>query len=42
MMQARRNGVSESHHFGEQQDRARRTRKAWVIGGALRPAQAPD
>ena len=35
MMQARRSGVSEPHDFGEQQDRARRMRKAWVIGGAF-------
>jgi len=35
MMQALRSGVSERDGFGEQQDRARRRRKAWVIGGAF-------
>lgn len=35
MMPTRRGGVSEPAGAGEQQERARRMRKTWIVGGAL-------
>ncbi len=35
MMRMGRHGVSEAAGTGEQQERARRTRKAWILGGAF-------
>ena len=35
MIKAERDGVSEPIGAGEQQERARRTRKAWILGGTF-------